>query len=315
MSDPAAGSAVGTAPDPRLAAAPYAMLLAVMLLWASNVVVGRFVAGSWSPYALSLWRWAAAFVALLPLGAVPLWRHRALLRRHAGLILLLGTLSVGLFPTLLFVALNYTSAINVALINSTTPIAILLLTRLLLGAPMAPRVVLGVGLGLAGAAIVIVRGDPAALLALRFNLGDLLQLGAVLCWALYSVLMQRHPLKLPPLAFQLAMVAVGLPLLAAVCAIVPLAGATVPRHLPDVGLILFLAIFVSIGSTVLWNLSVGAVGARVASFFNYLTPPLVALMSVIFLDEELRPFHAVGFVVVIAGVLLATLASRPQAAR
>ena len=145
---------------------PYATLLLVMVLWASNVILGRLIAGVWSPFALSLWRWGIALIVLLPLAGVAAIRHWPVIRRHLRMIVLLGVLSVGLFNTMLYVALNYTTAINVSLINSTTPIAILLLSRILIGTRLGPRVIMGVVLGLIGAAIIVTRGDLGTLLAL-----------------------------------------------------------------------------------------------------------------------------------------------------
>jgi drug/metabolite transporter (DMT)-like permease len=212
---------------------------------------------------------------------------------------------------MLYLALNYTTAINVSLINSTTPIAILMLSRVLIGTRMTARVALGVSLGLVGAAIIVTRGDIGTLLGLRFNIGDVIQMVAVIIWALYSVLLQRHPLGLPPLVLQLAMTAAGLPVLALIFLVVPATGGAVPHQASDIVMLLYLALCVSLGSTLLWNLSILKVGARVAGFFNYLTPPIVALMSVLILGESLRPFHGVGFVLILIGILLATLTRLP----
>ncbi len=303
----------GSTPAADAASSPlpaYGMLLTVMLLWGSNVVLGRYIAGDWSPFALSVWRWGLALLILLPFTVLPAWRHRAVFRHHWRLLLLLGVLGVGLFNTLLYVALNHTSAINVALINSTTPIAILLLSRLLIGTPMGARVIAGVALGLVGAAVIITRGDPLSVLSLGFNVGDVIQAIAVLCWGLYSVLLQRHPMRLPPLVLQLALMVVGTPVVVAIFLVMPAVGTAVPRHGWDWAMVLYLAIAVSLGSTLLWNISVRSIGARVAGFFNYLTPLIVAALSIFFLDERLHPFHAAGFLLILGGILLATLASR-----
>jgi drug/metabolite transporter (DMT)-like permease len=306
MTTPApAATAVDTSPLPA-----YGMLLTVMLLWGSNVIIGRYIAGDWSPFALSVWRWGLALILLLPFTLLPAWRHRAVIAQHWKLLLILGVLGVGLFNTMLYVALNYTTAINVALINSTTPICILLLSRLLIGTPMTSRVIGGVALGLIGAALIITRGDPLAVLSLGFNIGDVIQAAAVIIWALYSVLLQRYPMKLPPLTLQLILIVVGMPVVISIFLIMPMIGNAVPRHGWDWALIFYLAVAVSLCSTLLWYLSVKSVGARVAGFFNYLTPPIVAVLSMIFLDEHLRPFHAVGFVLILGGILLATLTAR-----
>lgn len=290
--------------------AAYGMLITVMLLWGSNVIIGRYIAGDWSPFALSVWRWSLALVLVLPFTLLSAWQYRAVIRHHWRLLLVLGVLGVGLFNTMLYVALNYTTAINVALINSTTPIAILLLSRLLIGARMAPRVIAGVALGLIGAALIITRGDPLSVLSLGFNVGDVIQSVAVVCWALYSVLLQRHPMNLPPLTLQLVLIAVGLPVVFLIFLVMPTVGTAVPRHEWDWALVAYLAMAVSLGSTLLWYLAVRSVGARVAGFFNYLTPPIVALLSVVFLDEQLRLFHGLGFLLILGGILLATLAAR-----
>jgi drug/metabolite transporter (DMT)-like permease len=305
-----------TAPAPAAATAEhspiaaYGMLATVMLLWGSNVVLGRYIAGDWSPFALSVWRWGMALLLLLPFTLLPAWNYRAVIRQHWKLLLILGVLGVGLFNTMLYVALNYTTAINVALINSTTPICILLLSRLLIGARMTPRVIAGVTLGLIGAALIITRGDPLAVLSLGFNIGDVIQAAAVIIWALYSVLLQRHPMQLPPLTLQFALATVGMPVIVLMFIFMPSVGTAIPRHGWDWAMIVYLAVPVSLGSTLLWYLSVKSVGARVAGFFNYLTPPIVAVLSMIFLDEQLRPFHAVGFVLILGGILLATLTAR-----
>lgn len=129
-------------------------------------------------------------------------------------------------------------------------------------------------------------------------------------WALYSVLLQRHPMKLPPLTLQLVLIVVGMPVVTLIFLVMPTVGTAIPRHEWDYALVVYLAVAVSLGSTLLWYLSVKSVGARVAGFFNYLTPPIVAVLSMIFLDEHLRPFHAVGFVLILGGILLATLTAR-----
>jgi drug/metabolite transporter (DMT)-like permease len=172
---------------------------------------------------------------------------------------------------------------------------------------MAPRVIMGVVLGLLGAATIVTRGDVASVLALQFNLGDVIQTIAVLIWALYSVLLQRHPVKLPPLVLQLAMTMFGLPVLCAIFLLIPMPGGAMPHGLTDAAMLIYLALGVSLGSTLLWNISIARVGARIAGFFNYLTPPIVALMSVLILGEQLRPFHSAGFVLILIGILLATL--------
>ena len=51
----------------------------------------------------------------------------------------------------------------------------------------------GIALSLLGVLTIILRGDPSALAAIRFNLGDLMMTGALIAFGLYSALMLRRP--------------------------------------------------------------------------------------------------------------------------
>ncbi|NBB81953.1 MAG: EamA family transporter, partial [Alphaproteobacteria bacterium] len=62
---------------------------------------------------------------------------------------------------------------------------------------------------LAGAVVVVARGDLDVLLALRVNPGDLWMLGAVPTWAIYSVCLKRRPHDLPPLILLAVTMAIG----------------------------------------------------------------------------------------------------------
>jgi drug/metabolite transporter (DMT)-like permease len=52
------------------------------------------------------------------------------------------------------------------------------------------------------------------------------------------------------------------------------------------------------------------VGASRAGFTIHLLPLFGTVLAIIFLGEEVRPFHFVGFAAILAGVWLATGAGR-----
>ena len=96
-----------------------ALLLIPPLLWAGNAIVGRMIAELMPPLTLNFFRWALAFVLLLPLAhsvlrrTSPLWGHW----KHYAL---LGLLGVGCYNSLLYLALQTSTPINVTLVGSVS---------------------------------------------------------------------------------------------------------------------------------------------------------------------------------------------------
>src|SRR3546814_8977310 len=78
------------------------------------------------------------------------------------------------------------------LIQSALPALVLVVGAVVMGDRTSPRQIAGVLISLAGVLAIIARGDPAMLWGLRLNIGDAIIGGAVLLWALYSVLLRRR---------------------------------------------------------------------------------------------------------------------------
>ena len=84
-----------------------------------------------------------------------------------------------------------TTAINIALIMSLSPIVVLLLSWVLGLERIGALQVLGTGLALIGALLIVTRGDPQALLGMRAAKGDLLMLMAMLGWSGCTLMQSR----------------------------------------------------------------------------------------------------------------------------
>src|SRR5580704_8823248 len=99
-------------------ASAYLLLVVAMLSWSGNMIVGRALAGIVPPLGLSLMRWSIAFVLVLPFAGAEIVAKRAVLRRHWRILLLLGLLGVSICNSLSYVGLQWTTALNGALVNS-----------------------------------------------------------------------------------------------------------------------------------------------------------------------------------------------------
>lgn len=94
------------------------------------------------------------------------------------------------YHALYFIAFSRAPAVNVNLVNYLWPLLIVLFSALLPGVKVYPRQWLATLLGLAGAALVITRGQSLAVEA-QHVIGYVAALGAALTWGAYSVLNRR----------------------------------------------------------------------------------------------------------------------------
>ncbi|MGB0684215.1 MAG: DMT family transporter [Magnetovibrionaceae bacterium] len=285
-------------------ASPYVLLTLTVLFWAGNAVVGKHITTEVTPIQLAFWRWVLATAIVLPFGLPLVWRQRALIRLHWRRLLLLSGLSVATFNTLLYLALQQSTVINVVTVNALAPAVIPLMAFLLFKDRVNRLQVTGLMLSVAGALVVIARGDIQVLAGLAFNPGDLLAVVALLDWALYTVLVQRRTDGLRSLTFLTVTFIAGLILLTPFyVADLASAGGFEP-DISNLMAILYVALFPSIAAYVCWNRAVGEVGATVAGQFLNLVPVFAAILAVLFLGEVIHLYHWIGLALVFAGIAL-----------
>lgn len=294
----------------RLTFSTAALLTVPPLLWAGNAVVGRMVTNLVPPVTLNLLRWVLAFVLLLPLAAwvlrpgSPLWRHW---RRFA----LLGLLGVGCYNALQYLALKTSTPINVTLVASSTPVFMLGMGALFFGQRIHGRQAAGALLSVCGVLLVLARGDLALLAQVRFVPGDLYVLLATAAWAWYSWLLTRRDdppeIRRDWAAFLMAQIVPGLAWSAAFSAGEWAAGdQAIHWGWPLAAALLYVAVGPAILAYRCWGAGVQRVGPSVAGFFSNLTPLFAALLSVLFLGELPRLYHAIAFVLIVGGIVVSS---------
>jgi drug/metabolite transporter (DMT)-like permease len=294
---------------------PYLLLATAALLWSGNFVLGRAVHAHIPPVGLAFWRWA---LALLLLAAVAWRRLRAqwpALRRSWRVLVPLGILGVGNFNTMVYVGLQETSATNAVLLNSACPAFIVVLSSLAGAGRPSLRQVGGIALSLAGVVTIVSRGDPTALLSLGFNRGDVWVLGAVLSWAVYTVLLSRRPAGVDPIVLLAALVAVGLAWIAPFYVLEVVRGARMTWDAVTAGSVLYVALFASLAAYGAWNRAVGEVGANRAGVFLHLMPAFGTVLAVTLLGESFRAFQGLGIALILGGVTLAGTAGPARPTR
>jgi drug/metabolite transporter (DMT)-like permease len=295
------------------------LLLALSnLFWGGNWVIGRALRDSIEPITLNFWRWVIAALILAPFALPGLAAKWGAIRRSAGLLLLLALTGVALFQTLIYVGLKTTTTVNAVLLNSSSPLFMLLCSFAIERERATRRQIAGMLISLAGILVILSRGDPNSLLHLEFHSGDGWILLAMPVWGIYSVLLKRRPPELGGVVFLFLISVAGLMLLAPVFVLETLR--TPPRWptMAEASAVLYVAAAASVGAFICWNRGVAVVGANAAGFTLHLLPAFGTLLAMVFLGETFHAFHAAGVTTILAGVVVATRAShrpRPQQRR
>jgi drug/metabolite transporter (DMT)-like permease len=273
------------------------------LAWATNITLGRFLRDDIGPLTLA----AARFALAAPIFAALLWRRSAAERRlgqDRWLLLGMALTGVVAFAPTLYLGLRYTTAVNATLINGLGPLITGLLAGLLINEPMTRRQVAGALVALAGIAVLISGNSTAFWRGSAVNPGDLIMVGAVTLWALYSVLGRRLMHHRPALSATALSSFLGLPFLAT--AAVWEVGVLPPRLSPQLLLaLLYIGVAPTVGGFLAWNAGVRRLGASGAMVFYNTLPLYGALLGYFVLGEPFGLAHLAGGALVVAGALWA----------
>jgi drug/metabolite transporter (DMT)-like permease len=283
---------------------PYLLLTLAVLLWSGNFILGRAFHSDIPPVALAFWRWACASLLISGPAFKYLRRDWPVIRRHWPIVLLLSTVGVAAFNTLVYSGLQYTQALNAFLMQSLMPILIVLFSFLIFGERVRPLQSLGILVSLSGAVTIIARGDFTVLAAMEFNHGDLLVAAAIVCYAVYSVMLRKRP-AIHPLAFITITFWIGSAIILPFYLWEILYVRTLQLQPATFLVIGYVAVFPSIIAYLCYNLGVEQIGANRAGLFIHLMPVFGSLMAILLLGEVFYWYHAVGIGLIATGLYLA----------
>ncbi|WP_226035383.1 DMT family transporter [Aquibacillus saliphilus] len=283
---------------------PYLLLAFAMMLYAGNLLVGKPVSEEIPPITLTLLRYLIAFIAVLPFGYSEWKKNRALWRKEWKAILSLSISGLVLFNILVYLALNYTTSVNAAIVESSTPVFALLLGFILFNERFTKVQLIGVILSLFGVFSVITKGSLDVILSLSFNPGDIIMLGAMLTWAIYSIFIKQHTWKFPVMGGLLVMCVIAIVILVPLSAIEYNKIASINWSTPVILGLIYLGVFPSLIALMAYNKGVSEIGPSKASIFLNLIPVFTMIGAVLFLGEIITWVQIVGGILVITGVAI-----------
>ncbi len=292
----------------RSQAAAFLLLPLAGLCWAGNHVIARAVGGYVPPASLAVVRWTVVALVVLPFALPHLRGDWPKLRSKPGLMVLFAITGGGAFGTLQFVALHFTTALNMGVVGSVAPAFIVAASWLLFRERLGPLQLFGVLVSLAGVIAIVSRLDLARLAQLSFNGGDLIIIANMALWAVYAACLRVRP-SVHAATFMLSMAAIS------VLGNLPFAvgehafGYRLQATWTTAGTVVYAIFVTTILAYVAWNRGVDIIGAPRASAFLHTIPLFSALLATTFLGETVEVFHVLGFALILAGV---TLVARPS---
>ncbi|MDT3311092.1 DMT family transporter [Pseudomonas sp. rhizo66] len=278
----------------------YAFPLLAIFIWAGNTVINKLAVGAIFPAEIGFYRWLLAGLLFTPFMLKAVIAHWPQIRPNLGRIFILGVLGMAVYQSLAYFAATLTTATNMGIILSLMPLMSLAMAIISLGQRLTAGALVGAVLSFAGVLVVVSSGSLGALLQHGVNMGDAMMLIATLAYAIYSTLLKKWQLRLPPLVLLYLQVLVAIVVLFPLYVVSPKTGLT----LQNIPLVLYACLLASMLAPLAWMQAVQRLGpSRTTLFFNLL-PLITALIAAVVLKEQLAMYHLVGGLLTLGGVIL-----------
>jgi drug/metabolite transporter (DMT)-like permease len=282
-------------------------LLALCWLMAGGVFVAVKWAGPFTPpWTMVFFRLLLAALCLLPF-ARSHYRDMATQFRAHFLVIILIAVALALTQGFMITGLGYTTAITASIVFSIWPLTAIILAALVLGERFTPWQAAGVILCFGGVLVIVTQGDPDRIVHQEFTAGDLWILGAVAGMAIYTVLLKKAKVDLPPLP--LLILVLGTAALSSapffVWEIFHDARIAVDWH--DIVVFAYIGIIGGGLMFLLYNSGVAVLGAAEASVTFYLQAFFTAILAYLLLGEKLHLYHVAGIALIASGIVIVML--------
>ena len=283
----------------------YVMLVCATLFWAGNFMVGKFAfLSNIPPLSLVFYRWSLVWLILLPFTFKEIIRSKDIILKNLPLLLFLALTSVGLFNSFTYLSLVYTQVINASLFNTAIPAIIILLCFLFKIEKTNKYQISGLIISVLGILSIITKLNLEIILSLNFNKGDLIMIGGVITWGLYSSFLKKKTFTLPLLTLVHVLCSFGLIFIFPQFIYEFSQGQKIDFNIDLFYILIFLAICPSIGSYYCWAGAVSIIGANRAGIFLSLIPLFSTIMAIFFYKEQFQFFHLIGAILIIIGLFL-----------
>jgi drug/metabolite transporter (DMT)-like permease len=275
-------------------------------IWSGNFIVARAVNKEIPPISLNFYRWLTASFIILPFAIKQFKLEWKIVKQSWHYLFWISLTGIALFNTFVYIGAHYTSAINLALIGTTSsPIMSVIFARIFLKEKIGWLKMAGMILCITGVLFLLAKGDFENLIHLHFSDGDLWVLLAAFCFAVYNTMVKKKPVAISPVNFLFVIFSFGT-LLVLPFYVWEMNNSEPVKWSSNLILaILYLGLGASVICFLIWNMAIGKLGAGRTALFGNLIPVFSSIEAAIFLHEDFTWVHIVSMAIVFAGIVLA----------
>ena len=276
------------------------------IIWAGNFVIARGVNLLIPPITLAFFRWSLATILMLPIAFKAFKKEWHILKKHVAYLFWVSISGIAIFNTCLYISGHYTTAINMALISTTSsPIFATIFAIIFIGERINAFRLTGMLVCLPGVLLLISKGSLQTLMSFTFSIGDLWALAGAIAFAVYNVLVRKKPATISATTFLLAIFGLGSLLILPGFLIEQVNAATIVWDNSLVMSLIYLGAGTSVVSFLCWNAAIKRIGAGTTVLFGNLIPIISTIEAVLFLHEPFQKIHMISAGIVIFGLILA----------
>lgn len=288
------------------------LAIAATLLWSGNFIIARKASDNIGPISLAFYRWGCASIVLFPFAIQKVKAEYSVMKINWKILLILSFTGIALFNTFVYVAGHYTTAINMALIGTTSsPIFATAMAVIFLKERLGFFRIIGMLISIMGIVLLISKGSLDVLKHFQFSIGDAWILAGAFAFAIYNIFVRKKPSNISPLSFLWIIFCLGTLMLFPFFIIEQLFANTDTNWSPELfGAILYLGIGTSVLAFWCWNLAIAKLGAGKTVLFGNLIPVFSTLEAVFLLGEKMGLIHLASGILVIAGLVIANLTNK-----
>lgn len=282
----------------------FAML--AVIIWSGNFIVARGVIKQIPPISLAFYRWVVASLVIMPFAISTFKKEWPVVKRSWHYLFWVSLTGIALFNTFVYVGAHYTTAINLALIGTTSsPIIAIILARFFLKEKIGWRKMAGMILCIAGVLFLLAKGNLQNLFIFRFTAGDGWVLLAAFFFAVYNTLVRKKPAGISPVNYLFIAFTAGTLLLFPVYLWETSNTPVVQWDMNLVLMIFYLGVGTSVISYLCWNIAIGKLGSGRTALFGNLIPIFSSIEATLFLNEEFTGIHVISMFLAFTGIVIA----------
>ena len=282
---------------------PHLFLTLASLFWGFNAIASRLAIDEISPMSLVSGRWLGVMIILSIICRHQLSLGFQVFKSNYKWMIVMGLCGFTTFNSLYYISAHNTVAINLGIVQSTTPAFIMIISMFWLKTRINLKQVTGLLITFIGVSIVISNGNLASLLRLKLNNGDLLLIVACIFYAIYAVGLRKRPEindvllmtffsyvafigSLPGLIIEITQYSFFFP------------------TFKGLMILSVIIIFPSLLAQILFMKGVKIVGPALSGLYTNLVPIFTSVLAIIVLNEVFHIYHLISLIIIFLGIYI-----------